>query len=203
MSPLSLAERALASARLEKAIVRVGAPEGERTEEIYAHPLRGADGVFRPFLTRVLPVRGQDGAIVRWFGTNTDITTQRKTEEALQYGNARLDLLADTAGRLLASDSPQEVVNALCQKVMAFLDCHAFFNFLVDEETGRLHLNACAGIPEEEKQEIEWLDYGVAVCGCAAPATTVRKTLKSSGSSFRPASACMMVSASSGGNAGR
>jgi two-component system NtrC family sensor kinase len=40
----SLAQRALAAGRLEKAIVRVSGAEGERTEEIYAHPLRGADG---------------------------------------------------------------------------------------------------------------------------------------------------------------
>ena len=29
-------------------------------------------------------------------------------------------------------------------------------------------MNACAGIPAEEARKIEWLDYGVAVCGCAA-----------------------------------
>jgi len=40
----SLAQRALASVRLEKAIVRVGRPDGERVEEIYAQPLRGASG---------------------------------------------------------------------------------------------------------------------------------------------------------------
>jgi len=51
---------------------------------------------------------------------------------------------------------------------MVVLDCQAFFNFLLDKEAGRLHLNACAGIPEEEVKKLEWLDYGVAVCGCAA-----------------------------------
>jgi len=51
---------------------------------------------------------------------------------------------------------------------MTYLDCQAFFNFLVDEDAGRLHLNACAGIPEKEARKIEWLDYGVAVCGCVA-----------------------------------
>ena len=51
---------------------------------------------------------------------------------------------------------------------MDHLGCQAFFNFLVDEQAGRLHLNACAGIPEETARQIEWLDYGVAVCGCAA-----------------------------------
>jgi PAS domain S-box-containing protein len=37
-------------------------------------PLRGADGVFRPFLTRVMPVHDDAGRIVRWFGTNTDVS---------------------------------------------------------------------------------------------------------------------------------
>jgi PAS domain S-box-containing protein len=131
-------------------------------------PLRGADGEFRPFLTRVLPLRDQNGRIVRWFGTNTDIAEQRKTELALKHSNLRLNLLAETAGALLATDSPQEVVNSICRKVMQFLDCDAFFNFLVAVEGERLQLNACAGIPEEEAQRIEWLDFGGAVCGCAA-----------------------------------
>ncbi len=90
-----------------------------------------------------------------------DITDRKRAEDCL-------DLQAETASWLLASDSPQQIVDLLCKKVMKFLDCHTFFNFLVDEKEGRLHLNACAGIPEEEKQKIEWLDYGVAVCGCAA-----------------------------------
>jgi light-regulated signal transduction histidine kinase (bacteriophytochrome) len=51
---------------------------------------------------------------------------------------------------------------------MEHLDCHVFFNFLVEEKAGRLHLNACAGISEEEARRIEWLDFGVAVCGCVA-----------------------------------
>jgi len=51
---------------------------------------------------------------------------------------------------------------------MAHLDCQVFLNFLVDEAAGKLHLNACAGIPGEGAREIEWLDYGVGVCGCVA-----------------------------------
>jgi PAS domain S-box-containing protein len=35
--------------------------------------LKGADGVFRWFLTRVRPLRDADGKITRWFGTNTNI----------------------------------------------------------------------------------------------------------------------------------
>ncbi|MHB9096392.1 MAG: PAS domain S-box protein [Syntrophales bacterium] len=93
---------------------------------------------------------------------------RHQIEESLLKYNERLELLSYTASRLLASDKPQQLVEELCRKVMEFLDCDAFFNFLVDEAAGRLHLNACAGIPEETVREIEWLDYGVAVCGCAA-----------------------------------
>ncbi len=36
-------------------------------------PIRGADGRFQWFLTRVRPLRDAEGTIVRWFGTNTNI----------------------------------------------------------------------------------------------------------------------------------
>src|SRR5208337_1405385 len=81
---------------------------------------------------------------------------------------ARFKLLSETSSQLLASANPQAIVEKLCRQVMQHLDCHAFFNFMVDETMGMLHLNACGGIPEEEARKIEWLDYGVAVCGCAA-----------------------------------
>ncbi len=97
-----------------------------------------------------------------------DVTQRRRATNQLQESEARLRLLSGTAGRLLAAENPQTVVNELCQEVMEHLDCQAFFNFLADESTGRLRLNACAGIPDEEVRKLEWLDYGVAVCGCVA-----------------------------------
>jgi PAS domain S-box-containing protein len=107
-----------------------------------------------------------EGTRLRIYGF--DITERKRSEESLEKNKERFELLADTASKLLATDKPQEIVKELCQKVMAHLDCHAFFNYLVDESIQRLHLNACAGIPEQTVKEIEWLDYGVAVCGCAA-----------------------------------
>ena len=46
-------------------------------------PLRGADGVFRWFLTRVRPLRNREGRVVRWFGTNTNIQQQRELRQSL------------------------------------------------------------------------------------------------------------------------
>jgi PAS domain S-box-containing protein len=46
--------------------------------------LRGADGSFRMFLTRIVPVRDPQGRVVRWFGTNTDISERKQAEEILR-----------------------------------------------------------------------------------------------------------------------
>jgi PAS domain S-box-containing protein len=54
-------------------------------------PLRGRDGNYRWFLTRAVPIRDEAGAIVRWFGTNTDITEQREAENALREADRRKD----------------------------------------------------------------------------------------------------------------
>ncbi|WP_310467071.1 PAS domain S-box protein [Sphingomonas sp.] len=55
-------------------------------------PLRRADGLFRPFLTRVVPVRDEHGKILRWFGTNIDVSEQVAAEEALKRLNETLEL---------------------------------------------------------------------------------------------------------------
>jgi PAS domain S-box-containing protein len=110
-----------------------------------------------------------------------DISARKQADHALRRTSERLDLLADTAGQLLRADSPQRLVETLCRKVMVFLDCQVFFNFLIEAPAHtdgresaasspppRLHLNACAGISDAAARQIEWLDYGVAVCGCVA-----------------------------------
>ncbi|HET7552319.1 MAG TPA: ATP-binding protein [Gemmatimonadaceae bacterium] len=57
--------------------------------------LRGKDGTHRWFLTRITPVRGRDGTVLRWFGTSTDIQTLREAREAAEAGNrAKSDFLA-------------------------------------------------------------------------------------------------------------
>jgi PAS domain S-box-containing protein len=53
-------------------------------------PLRGADGTFRTFLTRAIPLKDSAGIVFRWFGTNTDISTLKQVEEALKESRRRL-----------------------------------------------------------------------------------------------------------------
>jgi PAS domain S-box-containing protein len=60
-------------------------------------PLRGADGQFRWFLTRILPVMDDSGNAARWFGTATDIDELKRSREALIESEARFRAMADSA----------------------------------------------------------------------------------------------------------
>lgn len=55
---------------------------GELWEDTF--PLRGRDGKYRWFLSRARPIRDDDGKIVCWFGTNTDVTEQRAQAESIE-----------------------------------------------------------------------------------------------------------------------
>ena len=60
-------------------------------------PLRGADGIFRPFLTRVLPLKDAKGRVLQWFGTNTDITKRKKLEEQISQRAEELETVMEVA----------------------------------------------------------------------------------------------------------
>ena len=75
------------------AFVKQAWMKGETWELTF--PLKGADGAYRWFLTRGAAIKDEAGNVVRWIGTNTDITEQIKAEETLQKRNAELQIIND------------------------------------------------------------------------------------------------------------
>ena len=65
-------------------------------------PLRGGDGVFRPFLTRAAPLGGPDGTVVRWVGTNVDVSSEAAAEVALARAKDRAEAAARETTAILA-----------------------------------------------------------------------------------------------------
>lgn len=47
--------------------------------------LRGKDGRYRPFLTRIIPVRDSNSTIYMWIGTHIDISEQKQREEHIRF----------------------------------------------------------------------------------------------------------------------
>lgn len=61
---------------------------GETWERVVR--LRRHDGEYRWFLARAIPVRNDDGTVLYWLGTNTDITDRQLLEDVLREREARL-----------------------------------------------------------------------------------------------------------------
>ncbi|UYZ57352.1 PAS domain-containing protein [Hymenobacter latericus] len=55
-------------------------------------PLRSHEGEYRWFLTRAVPVHNEQGEVVRWLGTNTDVTDMRQMQERLERAYNDLEL---------------------------------------------------------------------------------------------------------------
>ena len=60
-------------------------------------PLRGKDGNYRWFLSRATPILDEGGKVLRWFGSNTDITEQREIQQALIESQEHLRKARDDA----------------------------------------------------------------------------------------------------------
>lgn len=65
---------------------------GEEWEDTF--PLRGRDGSYRWFLSRAIPIVDETGQVLRWFGTNTDITDLKQAQADLQVRHQELDSFA-------------------------------------------------------------------------------------------------------------
>ena len=76
-------------------------------------PLRGADGQFRVFLARAMPFRDSGGAIVHWFGTNTDVQYRRDAERSLQEHADTLAILNHSGTQLAGELDLDRLIQAV------------------------------------------------------------------------------------------
>jgi len=79
---------------------------GEVWEDTF--PLKGRDGVYRWFLSRAMPIRDDAGNVIRWFGTNTDITEHLEEAEK----NAQLATIVATSADAIISMSSEGVIQS-------------------------------------------------------------------------------------------
>ncbi|AWM37740.1 Phytochrome-like protein cph1 [Gemmata obscuriglobus] len=87
---------------------RAALAAGEHWEDTF--PLRGRDGKFRWFLSRARPIRDQVGNIIRWFGTNTDVSAQRELEQTLRASEERFRTLTETVPQIVWTAEPKGAV---------------------------------------------------------------------------------------------
>jgi len=99
---------------------------GEEWEDTF--PLRGKDGIYRWFLSRAIPIKDNAGRVIRWFGTNTDVTAARESAESLRRRVEELEKLMDLAPvAIWVSEDPD------CRVIKGNRMANAFYEADADE----------------------------------------------------------------------
>ena len=84
------------------------------------HRCRRADGVYRWFQVRALPVRDADGGITGWYVLLTDIDDRKRAEEALRASEGNLSSIINTIPMLAWSARPDGFCDFLNQRWLDF-----------------------------------------------------------------------------------
>ena len=115
-------------------------------------PLRGADGEYRWFLTRVNAVRDLSGKVVRWFGTNTDVDQVKRAEQALREESHVLELLNSTGGALASQRDLRSLLQTATDAATGIAGARfgAFFYHAADNAGSMFSLYTLSGATSAE-----------------------------------------------------
>jgi PAS domain S-box-containing protein len=144
-------------------------------------PLRGRQGNYRWFLSRTVPVRDPSGRVVRWVGTNTDVTESRQLQIALEQADRRKDeFLAMLAHELRNPLTPiSNAAEALLQIVSSDRSQERLLIGMVRRQAGQLArlIDDLLDVARITQGRIELRTHPVLIRGCIESAVEMVEPL--------------------------
>src|SRR5271155_497112 len=104
--------------------------------------LRRSDGAYRWFLFRATPSLDENGRVVKWYGTNTDIEERKRAEQVLAVQNARLQLLLQLTKRVTSNLELREVLRSISANVRSVMHADAAGVAFFDEVSDKSRIYA-------------------------------------------------------------
>jgi PAS domain S-box-containing protein len=97
-----------------------------------------------------------------------DIMERASAEEKLRNSTQGTELLYEVVEKLLVGSNTQEVIQECCTKVMKFLHCDIFLNYLCAADKTHMMLHSHCGLSKEDERLLHWVDCGKITCGLVA-----------------------------------
>jgi formate hydrogenlyase transcriptional activator len=125
------------------------------------HRCRRADGVYRWFQVRALPLRDTEGRIISWYILLTDIDDRKQAED-------RLQLLLDVTNQVVSNLQFRDLLHAISGNIRRVMHCDCASLALPNAENKQLQLNVLdfpegkGFFHEEGVYSIENSPYGTA-----------------------------------------
>lgn len=145
-----------------------------RSANIIAQPFenearhRAADGKYRWLLVRAVPLRDEEGNVLKWYGALTDIEDRKRAEALLEGEKRVLEMLAK-------GDSLFQILENLCRLVEE--QASGVLASILLLEGGRLWHGGAPSLPKDYTDAIDGAVIGPSAGSCGAAASTGKQVI--------------------------
>ncbi|RWL86295.1 MAG: PAS domain S-box protein [Mesorhizobium sp.] len=104
--------------------------------------MRRSDGAYRWFLLRCAPLLDESGAVIRWYGTNTDIEERKRVEQALSasenLSRGQVEALKSTLDALAMEPAADKLVEHVLRIITEQFGAHSISVWRLDLGSGMI-----------------------------------------------------------------
>lgn len=135
-------------AKISYNLWRKALAEGKVYETEYR--IKGADGTYRWFIARALPIKDNEGKILKWFGTATDINEHKKNQNTQKF-------LSEASAQLISTIDYNETIKNIADMAVPYFADWSSADFFDTQDNSIKRLAVAHSEPEKIQLAYELL----------------------------------------------